>query len=1068
MTRHLLRSAIHPLIPVLGVAGARFVGCVLVALSLRGALAQDKHTLLLCHFDGTTPGAGLSADLARGSGAVASASGCRPVDGKQGKAVEIGNAGDGSHLYYHAQGNLDWRQGTIEFWVKLSWGCSQNESRHTRVWFDVGSWESRNRILIHSSHRVLRFAVYDTQEVMHAVQSTSFPEWRRGAWHHVAGTWDLKRKAVVMWVDGRLEDQTPSNPKLGNWELDPKEFTVIRMGAFGNIDRAFCGAVDELRISNTVRYRRPQPSAEQLAALAARQEDAKKAFAALQAAITTARGRGVDTAYFDAAATAAATGLWRMERLPIKPSYEHSSAHCDYIMARCADARAGLADVLAGEKAAVRAPRYGVVGLKADGDAFRNARGEPALLIGARNVLADLLPELSTFFNIDTCSWETDEALANKRAHNVCVQVHLFWNGGAARALKDHEEMRNVGGYCGHNWARGLCVESPSTRRAIEESIAGLRPIQRGEDASYLYALLSAEDRYMCYCDRSIGGFRKWAADRYGDIGRLNAAWGTTYRDFPQLDAPRLRGEKIEPNNRAAWYDWQRFNRDRVTDFYLWLKSVVRRSFPLLPLNAGTHTHLATSCFGTMGVDSEAVERRVNDVIQAETQYGLPTYRPSGPPRRYGMDIYGEALLDFKRSVSNKPATDLEFHAWLNYVRYLKGRDEVLPRGYTSAVLYRHFLHGIRAANVWVWNRRANAADDPASFGCSPAIPLYSVEECLRAALDIRRLTREIIALSRAAPEVAILVSDATFMQVHPSFIRPWHQPTPCSVELDNVCQGSMFLDAPVGFVTERMATLGEAGRFKIILAPGVSHCPRPVFDAIMKYVDDGGTLLTTPRSFQFDEYNRVQPYLAGLVDVRSSVITGLAREPSPETLDDPEFIERQVVDPADARLPTTEIRATGEGVLRRPGLCLQGAGIREAIVARCGRVIARFADGEPAIVSIPRGKGRLYYAAMQLKPHSYSTLLDAILDDLGVRRPVRLLDKRGQPLWGVEARACEYGGCTLVYAINLLAEPVSVRIAARKRTTAIHDLITGESLGERFTLAGLQTVILRLDTGGK
>ena len=1053
MKRHPLRCVMHPLI---------------AALSLQAALGQDEHTLLLCHFDGTTAGAGLSADIARGSGAVASASGCRLVDGKEGKAVEIGTAGDGSHLYYSGHDNFDWRQGTIEFWVKLNWDCSQNESRLVRVWFDVGSGESKNRILIHSNHRALRFAVCDTQKVMHAVYSTSFREWRQGEWRHVAGTWDLKRKAVAMWVDGRLEDQTPSNPKLGNWELDPKEFTVIRMGAFGNIDSAFGGAIDDLHISNSVRYHRPKPTAEQLAALAARQAEAKKALASLHAAIATARGRGVDTAYLDAVATAGATGLWRMERLPRKPSYEQSSAHCDYILARCADARAGLADILSGEKTAVRVPRHGVVGLKVAGDAFKNAQGEPALLLGVRNMLADELPELSTFFNIDTCSWETDEALGDKRARNVCVQVHLFWNGGAARALKDHEEMRNVGGYSGHNWARGLCVESPMTRRAIEESIAGLRPIQRGEDPSYLYALLSAEDRYMCYCDRSIGRFRQWAADKYGDIGRLNAAWGATYQDFRQLDAPRLRRGKIEPNNRAAWYDWQCFNRDRVTDFYLWLKSVVRRSFPRLPLNAGTHTHLATSRFGTMGVDSEAVERRVNDVIQAETQYGLPTYRPSGPQPRYGMDIYGEALLDFKRCVSNKPATDLEFHAWLKYTAYLKGRGDVLPRGYTSAVLYRHFLHGIRAANVWVWNRKPSAVDDPASFGCSPAIPLYSVEECLRAALDIRRLTREIIALSRAAAEVAILVSDATFMQVHPSFIKAWHQAAPCTVELNNVCQGSMFLDAPVGFVTERMLALGQAGRYKIILVPGVSHCPRPVFDAIMKYVDDGGTVLTTPRSFRFDEYNRVQPYLGGLVDVRRTVITGLVREPAPDMFDDPEFVERQVVDPADARVPTTEIRATGEGVLRGPGLSLHGAGIRETIAARRGRVIARFADGEPAIVSIPRGKGRVYYAAMQLKPQSYSTLLDAILDDLKVRRPVRLLDKRGHALWGVEARACDYKGGTLVYAINLLAEPVDVRVAADKRVTAVHDLITGKNLGERFTLAGLQTVILRLNTDGK
>lgn len=1037
-------------------------------LPLSSAVAEDTDALLLCRFDGGTGHGGMDADFARGGAKASSVSGCALVSGKQGQAVRIGAGGEVGRLYYPAEGNIDVRRGTIEFWIKLNWDSTQNTSRLKRVWFDVGGSKSRDRIYVHSRDYKLTFAVCDSAGVTHSVYSTSFPNWTAGDWHHVACTWGLAKKAMTIRVDGRIELDRPSDPDKGNWQLDPSKFEVIRIGSFGVYRTPFDAVMDQLQVSSAVRYVRETESRsrEQRIELRRRRNEAEQALAGLAQSMDQVRRTGADVVYYEAIAVAVRTGLWRMKQSARKLSVEETASYCDYIIRRCAEARAELAMIVEGRRRALKVPRPSVLNLRVAGNTFQNEHRESVLLIGIRNILTQEVPIMSRFFNLDTWSWHSPAAIAQGKAHNMCGQVYLFWQNAVQAAVERCPEIRNVGGYSGHNWAKGLCVESPKSRRIIAESIAALPIAQRGEDSAYPYTMLSAEDRYMCYCARSIEMFRDWLKNRYGDRDTLNKVWGTTYGGFGAVSPPRLEHSVLVPNNRAAWYDWLRFNRDRVTEFYAWLKTQVRKAFPLLPVNGGTQIGVIHSRFGVNGIDFEAVNERVNDVIQCETLYHLPIRSPIRGAPPYGLDINGEATLDFQRSTCGKPATDLEFHAWLYYAPYLHRRGETLPRNYTSAAIYRHYLHGIRAANIWVWNRKENSAHYEISFGCSPTIPLECVEECLRAALDVRRLAREIIALSDTQPEVAILFCDSTLLQIHPSFIKSWHKPTPCTVELKNVYHGSLFLDAPIGFVTERTIARGHLSRYRVVLVPAVSHIPPDSFDALMDYVEAGGALVVTPRSFLFDPYNRPRPYLKGIVEVSKTAIYGLLPKPNPASFNNPEFIERQVVNPGDSRIPGMTIRTTGHGVFKGCSRNLEGVGVVQTITAPGAQTLATFADGTPAIVSLIRGKGKIYYCAIPLKPQSYATLLEAVLAETGVERPIRVLDDTGASVWGVEARACEYQGDILMYAINLLSEAVTVHLAGPRPVQAVHDLIADQGLGSRFRLAPLQTVILRVKVG--
>jgi hypothetical protein len=1034
--------------------------------------ADDARTLLVCRFDGQTGHGGMDADVAAGNAVAVSVVGCTLVPGREGQAVQIGSAGNRGELGYSAAGNLDPLRGTIEFWIRLNWDCTQDTSRRARVWFDVGTGGNRDRLYLHSRDRDLRLVLCDGGGAEHAVRSRSFPKWKPGEWHHVACTWDVSHASLTLWIDHVLEGDEPSNPAPSRWPLDPSPFTTLRIGSFGNIDAPFDGVMDDLRISNVGRYvRQPEMvSREQVVDLERRQAAGKQALALLIDRIDSARKEGIDTSYFEAVEMAAETGAWRMGQSRPRPSLKEMLSYCDYLTMRCTQAAAALTAVIEGQQRALKVPRPSVLNLRIVGDTFQDEQGNSVLLVGIRNITFDELGQMSRFFNLNTWSWQSQEQIAAEKQHNVCGQVHLLWSGAVAEALKSRPDMRNVDGYSGGNWGEGICVESPTTRQVIAEAIAKLPIMQREEDPSALYALLSAEDRYLCYCPRSIELFQEWLQAQYHDPRVLSALWAAPYDEFGAVRPPRLEQGALIPDNRGAWYDWLRFNRDRVTDFYVWLSAQVRPAWPRTPLNAGTNLLLGDSRFGAGGVDPEALNERVNDVLQCETVYNLPTPPAARQLPPYGTDVFGETSLDFQRSTCDKPATDLEFHAWMRYAPHLRTLGQTLPPNYVSAAIYRHFLHGIRAADIWVWNRKPETAGDLTAFGCSPAIPLESVEECLRAALDVRRLAREITALTHLRPQVAILFSDSTFLQIPPSFIAAWAVPTPCTVELNNVYHGSLFLDTPIGVVTERSIVRGSLKPYRVVLVPAVSHIPPQVFEALMAYVEGGGVLVVTPRSFLFDPYNRPQPYLRGIVDIDKTVIHGLLPGSSPAAWNDPTFLERQVVDPGDARIPGTAMETTGQGVFKGKTLHLEGTGIVQTLTAPTGEPLASFVDGTPAIVVLGRGQGRIYYCAMPLKPQSYATLLDAVLPDAGVERLIRIQDARGGNAWGVEARACEDEGDILLYAINLLSVPVDVRLVAPRPIQAVHDLISDQALGERLRLTALQTVILRvkIETPGR
>ncbi len=89
-----------------------------------------------------------------------------------------------------------------------------------------------------------------------------------------------------------------------------------------------------------------------------------------------------------------------------------------------------------------------------------------------------------------------------------------------------------------------------------------------------------------CYCDVSAEHFRRWLRARYGDLDRLNEAWGTQfwsqrYGDWSEVLPPRLAPTFPNPTQNL---DFARFSSDALLECYTAERDVLRELAPGVPV----------------------------------------------------------------------------------------------------------------------------------------------------------------------------------------------------------------------------------------------------------------------------------------------------------------------------------------------------------------------------------------------------------------------------------------------------------------------------------------------------
>ena len=459
---------------------------------------------------------------------------------------------------------------------------------------------------------------------------------------------------------------------------------------------------------------------------------------------------------------------------------------------------------------------------------FGQARGDVPVLHGfGMNVIQIEIGPSATLPGPNEYGEQAVRDLLNvfRAAEQANVQINLLVSPHYCPqwAYEMYPEVKT----CGRGFIQ-YCIQNPHARAVLEKHLAYLIPQVAGSPALNSYCLAN-EPQFAEYCHFSADGFTKWLQEKYGDIAALNATWSTKYGSFEALrqDIPNWgdQYETMKTSNLAMRYDWDVYHMNVGTEFFAWMKSVIRRYDPKTPVHVKFMSGAFNYELNQEGIDREALGE-LCEISGNDCGLGWPD-------NRYAMDWLREAsFFDFLKSVQpGKPIFNSENHTFGD------GADPSYPPEYFRAALAEGFLHGQMASTMWVWERVMGYT----TFMWQPEL----VEAMGRISLDGMRLAPYFLAFSNESSPVALMQSTASrFAGVeHPN-------------ALDSVYEAMAFLNLPVRFITEKqLAEGGWLDRYQVVVVPAANYTPESAFAALEKFVRGGGTVVLFDDCFTYDEH---------------------------------------------------------------------------------------------------------------------------------------------------------------------------------------------------------------------
>ncbi len=735
---------------------------------------------------------------------------------------------------------------------------------------------------------------------------------------------------------------------------------------------------------------------------------ARREAALLGEIIHAAQTQGIETIYAERHLVTADLGLHIRPRLAWFNNDATKRAMFGYVARSCREARADLQRKIDGSERLARLddtqvgeplirPFPPLKGRPIRNWFYRDERGEPMIIVSLHSpsrllqqFFASPMQHIESYSVGGGSRWTIEQSPVYAAFQQDPDTHRVGWDGWCGHLVRDLDSM---GTSKPENTV--ICLESPRIRQAIDEYIRINIPRMHA-NPELLYNILAYELMYMCYCERSQQGFRAWLKTKHGTIAEANRKWSTAYKQFGDMTAPPVKGARPLPGtNRGLWYDWACFNQDRFTDHLIWVRNLVRKIDPTVPLAAGGSFSVLSGISGTTGIDEERIVNEVDDIVIHE-----------GGGSTIGMD------LQLAFAENKKPLADPEMN--LGAVHHL------LP----------HVLHGKSVIQLWHWPLQPGAefhSNNQTSFAHGWQYTLADVNELLRAALDVRRLNNEFAAFVDTPAEVAILYSKTSTLQLAPEMLS-WST-TPYLRELRSAYEASRCLDARVTFVTERQILRGKLDQYKILLVPAVRNLPADVAAKILGYVERGGRTLFVAESLIGDEYNAPAAYLErmGLRVVSTEVpradLGGMSRDYYQSSSEHVTFSDQSVA----------KLTPRGSGLAASVGV-LRSQGLRQKIATTANAMYV-YPDGTPALVETALGRGVVYYSAATLEGDDYSRLLNALFDEAGIARLVRVRPSEMGTGARVEARLAQLGNRKLLYVVNPAAKEVRLRIDSKAWT---------------------------------
>jgi beta-galactosidase len=429
------------------------------------------------------------------------------------------------------------------------------------------------------------------------------------------------------------------------------------------------------------------------------------------------------------------------------------------------------------------------------------------------------------------------KVLAQLTAECAPYWVHARYPEAAFRDLEGNllPNTPYASGYLTVGGHPGLCYDTPVGRELAEKYMRTL--VTRYASFDHLYAWdvwnelnpLTRMGQYeWCGCPHTMRLWRSWLADKYGDIGTLNALWQRNFKSFEEVPF-------IPVTHYTERIDQAEFAQHRLREWMRWRTEVVRDADPNPEHLLVSHHH-----GGSYGVGYITDDWMVTDLLDV---WGTSIYR---------RDLYEVSRkFDWTRSAAHgRPwwLSEVSGGRGMEGGAYFYLSDDVKSAAETRTYPLLAFSHGAEATVYWQFRCESFGEESP-NFGLTNQAgdPTERTEAASQLAGMLERHAEVFEALRFPQSPVALLWEPRAFTMERVSYWERDREP----IGVLNLAGYHRALTAAGHQVdilhTRDVAEHGVPAPVRLLIHPyGVIDRPG-LADAVTRWVEQGGVFVASP-----------------------------------------------------------------------------------------------------------------------------------------------------------------------------------------------------------------------------
>ncbi|WOO40622.1 beta-galactosidase [Rubellicoccus peritrichatus] len=382
--------------------------------------------------------------------------------------------------------------------------------------------------------------------------------------------------------------------------------------------------------------------------------------------------------------------------------------------------------------------------------------------------------------------------------------------------------------------------------------------------------------------DYTVRHFHDWLKKKYLTVTKLNHYHGENYRGFDEvlftLKMP-VEERQVDPNLRgtAVWYDWIRFNHDRVNQWFTFLKEQCQANDPnQSPVSIKVLGYSLSQATRDGGMDMEYLTK-LQDIVGADlrcTPLGagingkteLGDIPKTAWQSQFSYDWAEQTMfLDFSKSLCpEKLFYDSEWHGFSS----VSWRHCEIERDYVRSALWLAFSHGMGMIDAWLWGRKEDGAlNNWADHFCEFSTQPIAADAFARTMKELNAFAPQVLEFSKVDRTFMIYYCEEAAIQDQ-NYTRGLH----------DAYEALKLLNWRCGFTTPSEIHKLDPAKQTVVVTP-ISHINDNSLRQLREFAQAGGKVVLTDAEGSFLKSELAIPRNENLSFAYKSLLHGNYKE---------------------------------------------------------------------------------------------------------------------------------------------------------------------------------------------